>query len=50
MKTSRKPASVGPISKLQKPIPVPDTSCSEGLPDSEEEIYQGADLQKVMKV
>lgn len=49
MKTSREPASIGPQSKLQKPIPVPETPCTEGLPNSEEEAYQGDDLQKIMK-
>jgi len=49
MKTSRKPPSIGPQSKPQKPIPVPETPCTEGLPDSEEEVFQGDDLQKIMK-
>jgi hypothetical protein len=49
MKTSREPASTGPISRLQKLIPVPETPCSEVLPDSEEELYQGSELQKIMK-
>jgi len=49
MKTSREPASIGLQSKLQKPIPVPETPCTEGPPDSEEEVYQGEDLQKIMK-
>jgi hypothetical protein len=48
MKTSREPASIGVQSKLQKPIPVPETPCTEGLPNSEEEVYQGDDLQKTM--
>ena len=49
MKTSREPASTGLISRLQKPIPVPESPCTEGLSDQEEEVYQGADLQKIMK-
>lgn len=49
MKTSREPASIGLQSKLPKPIPVPESPCTEGLPDSEEEVYQRDDLQKIMK-
>ena len=49
MKTSRESASIELISRLQKPIPVPETPCTESVPDPEREVYQGNNLQKVIK-
>jgi hypothetical protein len=49
MKTSREPASIGLITRLQEPIPVPETPCTEGMPDPEAEVYQQADMQKIIK-
>jgi hypothetical protein len=49
-KTSGKYEHTGLISRLRKPVPVPETPGTEGVPDSEAEKYQGAVfLQKVIK-
>lgn len=49
-KTSGKCEHTGLISRLRKPIPVPETTDTEGVPDSEAEKYEGAVfLQKVIK-
>lgn len=49
-KTSGKREHTGLISRLRKPIPVPETPGTEGMPDSEVEKYQGAVfMQKVIK-
>ncbi|GFG32380.1 hypothetical protein Cfor_04360 [Coptotermes formosanus] len=50
MKTSREPVSIGLITRLQEPIPVPETPCTEGMPDPEAEMYRGQlDCQQLIE-
>jgi hypothetical protein len=50
MKTSREPVPVELISRLQKSTPISETSHTEDVPDSEEEMYLAAGfLQKTVK-
>jgi hypothetical protein len=51
LKVSGEPEHIQLISRLQKPTPVvPETPGTEGVPDSEEEVYQAAVfLQKIIK-
>jgi hypothetical protein len=50
MKTCGEPEHTGLISRLRKPVSVPEASGTEGVPDSQEEEYQGAVfLEKIIK-